>query len=79
MYCVVRVEDVSATLEWLRAKLSFEVLRSALLCVRGWFAWYKKDQVKISQDFRHSIVDSVEAGLCKRVQRGRMRNEERRG
>ena len=32
---VVRGEDVNVTMEWLRAKLSFEVLRSALLCVRG--------------------------------------------
>ena len=32
---VVRSEDVNVTMEWLRAKLSFEVLRSALLCVRG--------------------------------------------
>ena len=32
---VVRSEDVNLTMEWLRAKLSFEVLRSALLCVRG--------------------------------------------
>ena len=32
---VVRREDVNLTMEWLRAKLSFEVLRSALLCVRG--------------------------------------------
>ena len=32
---VVKDEDVNVTMEWLRAKLSFEVLRSALLCVRG--------------------------------------------
>ena len=44
--------------EWLRAKLSFKVLRSALLCVReSKKAWYKKrprmqmrpGDVKISQ------------------------------
>ena len=29
---VVRGEDVNVTMEWLRAKLSFEVLRSALFC-----------------------------------------------
>ena len=58
---VVRSEDVNLTMEWLRAKLSFEVLRSALLCVRGSKkAWYKKDEVKISQDFGLSVV---EAGL----------------
>ena len=58
---VVRGEDVNVTMEWLRAKLSFEVLRSALLCVRGSKkAWYKKDEVKISQDFGLSVV---EAGL----------------
>ena len=32
---VVMGEDVNVTMEWLRDKLSFEVLRSALLCVRG--------------------------------------------
>ena len=58
---VVRSEDVNLTMEWLRAQLSFEVLRSALLCVRGSKkAWYKKDEVKISQDFGLSVV---EAGL----------------
>ena len=58
---VVRGEDVNVTMEWLRAKLRFEVLRSALLCVRGSKkAWYKKDEVKISQDFGLSVV---EAGL----------------
>ena len=58
---VVRSEDVNLTMEWLRAKLSFEVLRSALLCVRGSKkAWYKKGEVKISQDFGLSVV---EAGL----------------
>ena len=29
---VVRGEDLNVTMEWLMAKLSFEVLRSALLC-----------------------------------------------
>ena len=56
---VVRGEDVNVTMEWLRTKLSFEVLRSALLCVRGSKkAWYKKDEVlvKISQDFGLSVV-----------------------
>ena len=58
---VVRGEDVNVTMEWFRAKPSFEVLRSALLCMRGSKkAWYKKDEVKISQDFRLSVV---EAGL----------------
>ena len=58
---VVRGEDVNVTMEWLRAKLSFEVLKSALLCVRGSKnAWYKKDEVKISKDFGLSVV---EAGL----------------
>ena len=47
---IVRSEDVHVTMEWLRAKLSFEVLTSALLCVRGSKkAWFKKDEVKISQ------------------------------
>ena len=32
---VVRGEDVNVTMDWLRAKLSFEVLRSALLCEMG--------------------------------------------
>ena len=40
---LVRGEDVNVTMEWLRAKLSFEVLSSALLCVRGSKkAWYKR-------------------------------------
>ena len=47
---VVRGEDVNVTMELLRAKLIFEVLRSALLCERGSKkAWYKKDEVKISK------------------------------
>ena len=38
---VARDEDVNVTMEWLKAKLSFEALRSALLCVRGSKkAWY---------------------------------------
>ena len=60
---VVRSEDVNVTMEWLKAMLSFEVLMSALLCVTGSKkASYKikKDEVKISQDFRLSVV---EAGL----------------
>ena len=58
---VVRGEDINVTMEWLRAKLSFEVPRSALLYVRGSRkAWYKKDEVKISQYFGLSVV---EAGL----------------
>ena len=37
------------------------MLRSALLCVRGSKkAWYKKDEVKTSQDFGLTVV---EAGL----------------
>ena len=60
------------TIEWLRAKLSFEVLRSALLCVRGqrrsWFL--KKDTVEISQDFGLSVVEAGLYILWKRVQRG---------
>ena len=43
----------------MRDKLSFEVLRSALLCVRrSKKAWYKKDEVKISQDFGLSVVEA---------------------
>ena len=35
------------------AKLSFKVLRSALLCLRRLKkAWYEKDEMKISQDVR---------------------------
>ena len=42
---VVRGEDVNVTMEWLRAKLSFEVLRSTLLCVSGSKkAWYQASQ-----------------------------------
>ena len=56
---VVRGQGVNLVMEWLRAKLSFEVLRSALLCVitvcssvsvrlRGSKkARYKNDEVKI--------------------------------
>ena len=33
--CSDRGEEVNVTVEWLRAKLSFEVLRSALLCEMG--------------------------------------------
>ena len=63
------------TMEWLRTKLSFEVLRarakvSPVLChVRGskktWYN-YKKDEVKSSQDFglTYSVtLSAVEAGL----------------
>ena len=54
---VVRGEDINVTMEWLRAKLSFEVPRSALLYVRGSRkAWYKKDEVKISQDSMLSVL-----------------------
>ena len=57
--CSDRGEEVNVTMEWLRAKLSFEVLRSALLCVRGSKkAWYKNEEVKISQDFELSFVES---------------------
>ena len=49
----VRGKDVKVTMhgvlsEWLRGKLSFEVLRSVLLSVRGSKkAWYKNYEVKI--------------------------------
>ena len=45
------------TMEWLRAKLSFEMLRSALLCAEGSKkAWYKNDTVEISKDFGLSLT-----------------------
>ena len=47
-------------MEWLRAKLNFEALRSALLCVRGsQKAWYKKNEVKISQDHGLKVVEAT--------------------
>ena len=52
-----RNEDYNITMNWLRTKLSFEVLKSALLCVRGSRTpWYKKSQVQISEDFGLSVV-----------------------
>ena len=52
-----RSEEYNVTTNWLRTKVSFEVLKSALLCVRGSRTpWYRKDQVKISEDFLLSVV-----------------------
>ncbi len=45
-------EDYSKVMGWLRTKLSFEVLRSSLLCVRGSRRpWKNIDPPKLSNDF----------------------------
>ena len=45
-------EKYSQVMGWLRTKLSFEVLRSCLLCVRGSRRpWYSKKSATVSSDF----------------------------
>ena len=54
-------EEYSDVMGWLRTKLSFEVLRAAILCVRGSRRpWHRQDTVKISEDFG---LRTIEAGL----------------
>ena len=54
---VKQSEEYSSTITWIRTKLSFEVLRSTVLCLRGsrrpW-----KTQPKISDDFGLHLHDA---------------------
>ena len=54
-------EKYSQVIGWLRTKLSFEVLRASLLCVRGSRRpWINQEATKVSTDFG---LRFVEAGL----------------
>lgn len=53
-------EDYNTVICWIRTKLSFEILRSALLCVRGSRSPWKQDLNEILIDFK---LNSVEAQI----------------
>ena len=54
-------ESYSTVISWLRTKLSFCVLRSVILCVRGSRTpWLVKNDFEIGEDFQ---LNNAEAGL----------------
>ena len=54
-------DSYSTIISWLRKKLSFCVLRSVILCVRGSRApWLVKNDFEVGEDFR---LNNAEAGL----------------
>ena len=54
-------ESYSTIISWLRTKLSFCVLRSVILCVRGSRTpWLVKNDFEVGEDFR---LNNAEAGL----------------
>ena len=61
-------EKYASTITWIRTKLSFQVLRSTVLCLRGSRSpWNTPRSLQISDDFDLHIY---EAGLQKEVERG---------
>ena len=62
-----RTEKYASTITWIRTKLSFEVLRSTVLCVRGSRTpWNTHRKLQVSDDFDLHIH---EAGLQLEVKR----------
>jgi len=53
---VKRNEEYNDVMNWLRTKVSVEVVKSALLCVRGSRTPWIKKEVKVSEDFGLSVV-----------------------
>jgi len=56
---IQRNEEFNITMTWLRAKVSFICVRSALLCIRGSRKpWYKENPMKVSDDFGLCIYEA---------------------
>jgi len=56
---IQRNEEFNITMTWLRAKVSFICVRSALLCIRGSRKpWYKENTMKVSDDFGLCIYEA---------------------
>ena len=51
-------ETYAAVITWLRTRLSFEILRSALLCVRGSRTPFKKQSYAMGDDFHLNNIES---------------------
>ena len=51
-------ETYAAVITWLRTRLSFEILRSALLCVRGSRTPFKKQSYATGDDFHLNNIES---------------------
>ena len=53
-------ESYNTVITWIRAKLSYEILRSAVLCVRGSRTPYKSGQRELTFEF---TLDAVGTGI----------------
>ena len=53
-------ETYNTVITWIRTKLSYEILQSAVLCVRGSRTPYKSGQRELTFEF---TLDSVGAGI----------------
>ena len=51
-------ETYAAVITWLRTRLSFEILRSALLCVRGSRTHFKKQSFATGDNFHLNNIES---------------------
>ena len=51
-------EEYNIVISWIRTKLSFEILRSALLCVRGSRSPWKQDLNELIVDFKLNTVEA---------------------
>ena len=55
-------EQYSDVITWIRTKLSFEILKSTILCIRGSRTPYKSmREFEVGEDFKLSIM---EANIC---------------
>ena len=61
MLATKQKERYSDIITWMRTKLSFEILKSTILCVRGSRTpWKSRSELDLSEDFR---LDAVEANI----------------
>ena len=51
-------EEYSVIKGWIRARLSFEILKSCLLCVRGSRTPWRREELRNPQDFEMMTVDA---------------------
>ena len=55
----------SSVVAWMRCRLSFSLLRSALLCLRGTRSSTRRSMVEANMDFEATVVDSrIDNRLC---------------
>jgi len=51
-------EDYGVIVSWIRTRLSFEILKSAILCVRGSRTPFKKHDNEAVLDFKLNSIDA---------------------